>query len=87
MSVLEAAPLIETRSMVRRLGLGAVCGIIYFSVSGGSYGLEDTIGGSGAGLGLLLVMITPLVWSLPTALMVAELGTMMPVQGGYYHWC
>ena len=67
MSVLEAAPLIETRSMVRRLGLGAVCGIIYFSVSGGPYGLEDTIGGSGAGLGLLLVMITPLVWSLPTA--------------------
>lgn len=31
-------------------------------------------------------MLTPLVWSLPTSLMVAELATMMPVQGGYYQW-
>lgn len=82
-----SAPAIETRALATRLGLGAVCGIIYFSVSGGPYGLEDTIGGAGAGLGLLLIILTPFIWSLPTALMVAELGTMMPVQGGYYHWC
>lgn len=81
------APAIDTRVLTRRLGLGAICGLIYFSVSGGPYGLEDTIGESGAGLGLLLIIVTPFVWSLPTALMVAEMGTMMPVQGGYYHWC
>jgi len=68
------------------MGLAAIVGIIFFSVSGGPYGLEDTIGESGAGMGLLLVIVTPIIWSLPSALMVAELGTMMPVQGGYYQW-
>lgn len=80
------APAIDVRTITRKLGLGAVIGIIFFSVSGGPYGLEDTIGESGAGLGLLLIVVTPLIWSLPTSLMVAELATMMPVQGGYYQW-
>ncbi len=56
-----SAPAIETRALATRLGLGAVCGIIYFSVSGGPYGLEDTIGGAGAGLGLLLIILTPFI--------------------------
>lgn len=77
---------ISERSLAKSLGLGAICGIIFFSVSGGPYGLEDTIGDGGAGMGILLIVITPFIWSLPTALMVAELGTTMPVQGGYYHW-
>ncbi len=55
-------------------------------MSGGPYGLEDTIGEAGAGMGLLLIIITPIIWSLPTALMVAEMATMMPVEGGYYYW-
>lgn len=77
---------IQIRELPRRLGLAAIIGIIFFSVSGGPYGLEDTIGESGAGAGLLLIVATPLIWSLPTSLMVAELATMMPVQGGYYQW-
>ena len=81
-----ARPAIDVRVLVRTLGLGAIVGIIFFSVSGGPYGLEDTIGESGAGAGLLLIIVTPFVWSLPTALMVAELATMMPVEGGYYQW-
>lgn len=55
-------------------------------MSGGPYGLEDTVGSAGAGMGLLLIIINPFIWSLPTALMVAEMGTTIPVQGGYYHW-
>ena len=80
------APGVDVRTITRKMGLGAVIGIIFFSVSGGPYGLEDTIGQSGAGLGLLLIIVVPLIWSLPTSLMVAELATMMPVQGGYYQW-
>lgn len=81
-----STPVVDVRTITRKMGLGAVIGVIFFSVSGGPYGLEDTIGESGAGLGLLLIIVVPIIWSLPTSLMVAELATMMPVQGGYYQW-
>jgi amino acid transporter len=32
------------------------------------------------------MLLTPLVWSLPMALMVAELASLMPEEGGYYIW-
>lgn len=81
-----AVPGVDVRVIARKMGLSAIIGVIFFSVSGGPYGLEDTIGESGAGLGILLILVTPIIWSLPTSLMVAELATMMPVQGGYYQW-
>ena len=59
---------------------------MFFTVSGGAYGLEDVVGSSGAGMAILLIVLTPLFWSLPTALMVAELATAMPVEGGFYFW-
>jgi amino acid transporter len=58
----------------------------YFMVSGGPYGLEDIIGKAGYGRALLLLMLVPLVWSLPTSLMVGELASALPEEGGYYCW-
>jgi amino acid transporter len=87
MSAEAATPVdISVRQVTRKLGLGAIIGIIFFSVSGGPYGLEDVVGSSGAGMAILLIIITPLIYSLPIALMVAELATLMPVSGGYYQW-
>jgi amino acid transporter len=60
--------------------------VAFFTVSGGPYGLEELVGQSGPGIALLLLVATPLIWSVPTALMVAELSSMMPVEGGYYAW-
>jgi len=77
---------IAVRVIRRKITLIPLVFILFFTVSGGAYGLEDLIGSSGPGMGLLLIIITPLIWSLPTALMVAELSTAMPVQGGYYAW-
>ncbi len=79
-------PDVVVRSVTRKLGLSAIIGIIFFSVSGGPYGLEDVVGSSGAGMAILLILLTPIIYSLPIALMVAELATLMPVQGGYYQW-
>lgn len=58
----------------------------YFMVSGGPYGLEDIIGMAGYGWALLLLLAVPLFWSLPTSLMVGELASAMPVDGGFYYW-
>lgn len=80
-----APPRVDVRTVQRTLSLSAIVGIIFFTVSGGPYGLEDVMG-SGAGMGLLLILLTPLIWSVPIALMSAELSTAMPAQGGYYVW-
>lgn len=82
----QAVASVTVTTVVRKLGLGAIVGIIFFSVSGGPYGLEDVVGYSGAGMAILLIIVTPLIYSLPIALMVAELATLMPVPGGYYQW-
>lgn len=58
----------------------------YFMVSGGPYGLEDIIGKAGYGRALLLLLAIPLAWSLPTSLMVGELASALPEEGGYYCW-
>jgi amino acid transporter len=58
----------------------------YFMVSGGPYGVEDIIGKAGYGRALLLLALVPLVWSLPTSLMVGELASAVPEEGGYYCW-
>lgn len=59
---------------------------VYFLVAGGPYGLEELIQSSGYGGAILAILITPIVFSLPTALMVGELSTAIPEEGGYYAW-
>ncbi len=71
---------------VRKLTLSALVCVIFFTVSGGAYGIEPLIGTVGAGWGVALIIVTPLLWSLPIALMVSELASMMPEEGGYYVW-
>ena len=58
----------------------------YFMVAGGPYGLEDIVSKTGYSATLLILVITPLLWSLPTALMVSELATAIPEEGGFYVW-
>ncbi len=58
----------------------------YFMVAGGPYGLEDIIGKAGYWRALLLLVAIPFVWSLPTSMMVGELASALPEEGGYYRW-
>jgi len=55
-------------------------------VSGGTYGTEDIIHGAGYSRGILILLITPLLWSLPTAYMIGELSSAIPAEGGFYAW-
>ncbi len=58
----------------------------YFMVAGGPYGLEDIVQKTGYTATLLILILTPLLWSLPTAMMVSELATAIPEEGGFYIW-
>ncbi len=58
----------------------------YFMVSGGPYAIEDILGGAGYLKALILLLVLPLVWCLPTTLMIGELASSIPAEGGFYVW-
>ena len=70
----------------REIGFLPLVAILFFNVSGGPYGLEDAVSTLGPGLALLLLVVTPLVWSLPVSLAMAELAAALPEEGGYVVW-
>ena len=70
----------------KRLPLVQLVAVIFLTVSGGPYGLEPLLTYAGNNGALLLLIITPLLWDVPTIFTVLELNSMMPVTGGYYQW-
>src|ERR1700687_1221196 len=70
----------------RGLTLAPLVASTYFMVSGGPYGLEELIARAGYQQALWVLVITPLISSLPTAFMVGELSGALPHAGGYYAW-
>jgi len=70
----------------RRIGYVGLASVLFFTVSGGPYGLEALVSAVNPGWAFVLVALTPILWGLPIALMVAELSSTLPDEGGYYVW-
>ena len=60
--------------------------IVFYKVSGGPFGCEPTIRAAGPFYSLLGFTIFPLLWSLPEALVTAELGSAFPEPSGSVAW-
>lgn len=60
--------------------------LIFYEVSGGPFGIEDSVRAAGPLLAILGFIIFPFIWSIPEALITAELGTMFPENSGYVVW-
>ena len=76
-------PRVAVRGKLTLLTLAAAT---FFMVSGGPYGLEDVVQMAGYGGAIAILLITPLLWSIPTAMMVSELSSSIPEEGGFYIW-
>jgi amino acid transporter len=76
----------KTKKKSIRLTLWPLVAATFFMVSGGTYGTEDIVHGAGYGKAILILLLTPLLWSLPTAFMIGELSSALPFEGGYYAW-
>ena len=70
----------------RKLLLLPLIAATFFMVSGGPYGMEDILGGAGYGWAIVILLVVPVIWSLPTALMIGELAAAIPDEGGFYVW-
>jgi amino acid transporter len=70
----------------RKLTVLSLAAATYFMVSGGPYGMEELVQDAGYKLAIVILFVTPLIWSLPTGLMVGELAAALPAEGGFYVW-
>lgn len=70
----------------RSLTTLSLVAVMFFNVSGGAFTTESLIVSVGPATGLLMLLLVPLLWSLPEALIVGELASMLPEEGGYYRW-
>jgi len=83
---LQSPTLVHSRKKSVRLTLWPLVAATFFMVSGGTYGTEDIVHGAGYGRAILILLLTPILWSLPTAFMIGELSSALPHEGGYYAW-
>ncbi|MEW5303965.1 MAG: hypothetical protein WDW36_006608 [Sanguina aurantia] len=68
------------------LTLLPLAAIIFFEVSGGPFGTEDAVRAAGPLLTIIGFVVFPLLWSIPEALITAELATAFPENSGYVAW-
>ncbi|XP_059662013.1 probable polyamine transporter At1g31830 isoform X2 [Cornus florida] len=71
---------------VRKVSVLPLVFLIFYEVSGGPFGVEDSVNAAGPLLALLGFLVFPFIWSVPEALITAEMGTMFPENGGYVVW-
>jgi amino acid transporter len=77
---------VSLRPARRKMRLVPLIAATYFMVSGGPYGIEDILGGAGFARAIIILLALPILWSLPTALMIGELASAIPAEGGFYVW-
>src|SRR5450830_1588130 len=70
----------------RSLTTLSLVAVMFFNVSGGAFTTESLIVSVGPAVGLLILALVPLFWSLPETLIIGELASMLPEEGGYYRW-
>ncbi|MFL5619506.1 MAG: APC family permease [Gemmatimonadaceae bacterium] len=73
-------------TLVRSISTLSLVFILYFSTSGGAFTTETLVASVGPGMALLILVLVPIVYSLPEIMIVGELASMLPLEGGYYRW-
>ncbi len=76
----------QERSRAPRLRLLGLVFVLFFTVSGGAFTLEALVAGVGPRIAIIALIAIPLLWAVPEALLIGELASMLPVEGGYYRW-
>lgn len=78
----EIYPREEPPGLRQRLSPLALSILVFYNVSGGPFGMERAVKSGGPFFAILGFLIFPLIWSVPEALVTAELGTAYPEPSG-----
>lgn len=79
-------PEVGAREERRVLGTLAFAAVAYFLTAGGPFGIEPAVIAAGPLPCFVVLGVLPLIWSLPQALVTAELASLIPDNGGYILW-
>ena len=71
---------------MKKIGAFGLTAATFFMVSGGPYGLEELVLKTGYGGAIAVIFVLAIAWALPTGLMVGELASAIPGEGGFYVW-
>jgi amino acid transporter len=71
------------RPLLRTIPLAT---IVFYTVSGGPFGSEGSIKAGGVFYALVGFLVMPIIWSLPEAMVTAELGSTFPEASGSVAW-
>ena len=72
--------------VVSNVGVLSVVAMFYAICCAGAFGIEEMIPECGPGLTIVMLLVLPVVWALPYALICAEMGSARPVEGGNLMW-
>jgi hypothetical protein len=76
----------EEEGRARTLTVLPLAAFVFYSVSGGPFGIEGAVVSSSPFHAILGFLIMPFFWCLPEALITAELSTAFPVSAGSVAW-
>eukprot|EP00041_Stephanoeca_diplocostata_P020388 m.454276 g.454276 ORF g.454276 m.454276 type:complete len:508 (+) comp21567_c0_seq2:238-1761(+) len=76
----------DTKKSMSQVGVLGLASLAFFTVAGSPAGSEDAVAAGGPLLALIGFIVFPLVWSVPEALITAELSTTFPHNGGFVIW-
>nr|GMD97383.1 probable polyamine transporter At1g31830 isoform X1 [Ipomoea batatas] len=85
-TVIDEVPSSPRGNSGRKVSVLPLVFLIFYEVSGGPFGVEDSVHAAGPLLALVGFLVFPFIWSVPEALITAEMGTMFPENGGYVVW-
>ncbi|KAG7355864.1 amino acid permease [Nitzschia inconspicua] len=68
------------------IGVVSLAMIVFFNVSGGPFGIEESVRSAGFLFSILGFVLFPLIWSVPESLVTAELGSAYPEASGGVVW-
>lgn len=76
----------ENTTKKKKVKLVPMIFLMYMFISGGSFGIEDMIGGAGPGITFIILIALPIIWAYPYGMVCTELGSKYPEAGGMYGW-
>lgn len=68
------------------ISVAGIVFMLYCLVAAGAFGIEEMIPEAGPGMTLILLIVFPIIWAYPISNLVAEMGSVLPSEGGVYVW-